>query len=195
LKSAPIARKCSAVIFPHALAPLFVAIACAPIAFAGCATNGPATAYTPITGIQISAADIVAGHGCGGRIGQIYKYAAVVAYPTDGGAASTPLTSGVFDCFADGIFSNLPVLDGGYQLFDVSIYAYDQASFPAALDCPSSTVHCPGDDAGAVAPWEAAANWTASCTASEYQGVTTIASCEALSPSQGGSMQRDAAPE
>jgi hypothetical protein len=195
LKTAQIARNAPAVVFPHTRAPATAALACSLIAFAGCTTSGLAAAYTPITGIQISAADIVAGRGCGRGSGQVYKYAAVVAYADDGGVPGQLLTSGVFDCFADGIFSNLPLLDGGSSLFEVSIYAYDQASFPKALDCPQSATPCPGDDASAVLPWENAANWTAICTASQVQGVTTIAACEPLSPSPAHPSQSDAATE
>jgi hypothetical protein len=195
LKTAQIARNASAVIFPLARAPATAAMACSLIAIAGCTTSGLATAYTPITGIQIPAADVVAGHGCGRGSGQVYKYAAVVAYPVDGGVPGMPLTSGVFDCFADGIFSNLPVIDGGPLVFDVSIYAYDKDSFPRALDCPQSVVPCPGDDASAILPWETAANWTAICTASQFQGITTVAACGPLLPSPVHSSQSDAATE
>jgi hypothetical protein len=195
LNTAPIARNASAVIFPLARAPATAAMACSFIAIAGCTTSGPATAYTPITGIQILAAEIVAGRGCGRGMGQVYKYAAVVAQTGDGGVPTRTLTSGVFDCFADAIFSNLQPLDGGAPVFEVSIYAYDNDSFPGALDCPQSVAPCPGDDASAVLPWEQAANWTAICTVSQSQGITTVASCPPLLPSPAHPSQSDAATE
>jgi hypothetical protein len=163
----------------------------------GCTTSASTTGYTPVTGIQITASDIVAGHGCGEHSGQVYKYAAVVSYANDAGVASDagvgkPFISGVFDCFADGIFSNLPALDSGVpQGFDVSIYAYDKASFPRALDCPPGTAPCPGDDAGAVTQSLAAATWTTTCTATQIQGATSVASCVALHDA--GPTNRDAA--
>ncbi|MDP8998626.1 MAG: hypothetical protein M3O46_00765 [Myxococcota bacterium] len=163
----------------------------------GCTTSASTTGYTPVTGIQITASDIVAGRGCGEQSGQVYKYAAVVSYANDAGVATDagvgkPFVSGVFDCFADGIFSNLPALDSGLlQGFDVSIYAYDKASFPPALACPPGTAPCPGDDAGAVNQSLAAATWTTTCTASQIQGATSVAACGALQDARPTS--RDAA--
>jgi len=153
--------------------------------WAGCATTAPSAGYTPVTGIVIPAATIVAGHGCGTGADQVFKYAAVVSTPS--GEAPAFVTSGVFDCFADGTFSNLPSPDGGSRTFDVQVFAYTEASFPPALVCPRSTVPCPGDDAGAVAPWEGSANWTTECTVTQIQGVPSITTCGALEPRDAGS--------
>ena len=51
-----------------------------------------------------------------------------------------PLTN-IFDCFADGVFENLPSSDAGSQTFNVTIFAYnkelyDDAGLPANLGCP-----------------------------------------------------------
>jgi hypothetical protein len=155
-----------------------VLVAAAPSATVGCATTAPTTGNTPITGIEIPADTIVASGGCGTGADQVFKYAAVVSTPT----VQTFVTSGVFDCFADGIFSNLPSPDGGSETFNVSIYAYNQASFPKALLCLPSTAPCPGDDAGAIAPWQSSANWTTTCTVIQVQGVTSITKCGPLEP-------------
>jgi hypothetical protein len=172
-------------------------------AFAGCTTTTAATLYTPITGIQISAADIATGHGCGTGSEQVYKYVAVLSYHMDACA----FASGVFDCFADGIFSNLAA-DAGNQIFDVSIYAYNQASITPdgggqnALQCLPNAVpkrddagKCPDSDVTAVRQCVASANWSATCTATQVQGVTTIAACGPLGPSDAGSRESDAATE
>ena len=143
---------------------------------AACTSTTATTIYTPVTGIQIPAATIVAGYGCGTGAGQVYSYAAIVSTSV-GDAASTVLASNIFPCFADGLFSNLPVTANN-QLFSIAIYAFNQASFPAALDCTSSP--CPGDDAGAVASLSGSANWTTTCTGTEIGGVTALATCPAL---------------
>src|SRR5579864_3752000 len=126
---------------------------------AGCSTSAPSTAYTPITGIQIPSAELVAGHGCGnGGHQQVYKYAAVIAYsdagPGEDGGGAIPgaLTSAVFDCFADGIFSNLPQSDAGNSSFAITIYAYNLCSFPPQLACSlNAATACAAEDASVVA--------------------------------------------
>jgi hypothetical protein len=189
LNMAEIARNAPAVNLARCPIGLLVTlVVVASSAVASCTTSAPATLYTPITGIQISAADIVTGRGCGTGSGQVYKYVAVLSYPMDACA----FASGSFDCFADGIFSNL-AFDSGSQSFDVSIYAYNEASFPQALECLAHSV--PRDQKGqcvstaeeTVQACETSANWTSTCTATQVQGVTTIAACGPLEPTGAGS--------
>jgi hypothetical protein len=190
LKGSRIARNCPAVIFARTPIPVVSALlVTAAGALFGCATTAPTAGNTPITGIVIQAEGIVAGHGCGTGVEQVFKYAAVVSTP----AGITPAfrTSAVFDCFADGVFSNLPSLDGGSQTFDVSVFAYNQASFPNALSCGPNTLPCPGDDAGEIGPWQASANWTATCTVTQLQGVPSVTTCGALEPNDAGSRGDD----
>jgi hypothetical protein len=144
---------------------------------AACTSSTATSIYTPVTGIQIPSATVVAGYGCGTGAGQVYRYAAVISTSVNDAAAPSILASSVFPCFADGVFSNLPVTVSNQQ-FRIAIYAYNQASFPAALDCTSSP--CPGDDAGAVASWSGSANWTTTCTGTEIGGVTALATCAGL---------------
>jgi hypothetical protein len=47
---------------------------------AACSTTTATTAYTPITGIEIKSAALVAGFGCGTGDTQVYRYAAVVSF-------------------------------------------------------------------------------------------------------------------
>ena len=179
----------------YLLALLGFALAAGWGALEGCASNAPTTSYTPITGIEIPSADIVAGHGCGaGSPNQVYKYAAVVGAvgdadgAADGGAGVTTaqlVTSGVFDCFADGVFSNLPQDDAGNSNFAVTIYAYNQCSFPQALACSSNAgTACPAEDPNFVTQSVAAqpSNWTTTCTATQTPSVTVIAYCPPLQP-------------
>lgn len=192
-------------------------------AIAACGTSTPTTVYTPITGIMIPSAAITAGHGCGMRPQQVYKYAAVItdalpeAGPPDGGTpdgvapdgdlgdgaaavGGTPdggpapfRASGVFDCFADAFFSNLPIQSGSTQAFDIHIFAFNADAFPSALNCSPGAPPCPGDDASAVDANESAATWTTTCTATEVLGVTAPATCNALIPSRATPSGDDAA--
>jgi len=178
--------------FVHLLAFLLLSAATGWATLEGCATNAPTVSYTPITGIEIPSADIVAGHGCGGASGQVFKYAAVVAYQTtaDAGPAdeagttgSALVTSGVFDCFADGIFSNLPADDAGNAKFVISIYAYNACAFPMDLACPPNAASaCNAETPSFVAPFVASqpSSWTTTCTATQIPGVTVIAYCPPL---------------
>jgi hypothetical protein len=181
LKNAEFARNAPAVIFARALVP---AVGAAVGLALGCTTPPTTTLYTPITGIEIPSAAVVAGHGCGTRPGQVYRYAAVVAYPGEGGAL---VTSGVFDCFADGIFSNL---DAG--ALNVTIYAFSHSSLPDALACSPPAAPCPGDDAGVVLSYATSADWTAACTATQVRGITAVASCSPLEPSDAAEDAGDA---
>jgi hypothetical protein len=172
------------------------AAACLSVAvvLAGCPNTATTTLYTPSTGIQIDSQQLVAGVGCGSGPGLVYRYAALVGPPaTDGGlgiqVGATPYASGVFDCFSDALFTNLPAPDGGPAGFGVDIYAYDRASFPAELEgCEyvPSAVPCAGDDAAVVGRYESRAAWTTHCTATQYQGVPQFAFCNELMPADAG---------
>jgi hypothetical protein len=193
----PFARKGRAMQMPP--------VACLPVVacafwLAGCPTTSTLTAYTPITGIVIHSADLVAGHGCGMGQDQVYKYVAVLAYSdsnrqADGSTKPTtsivPYSSTVVSCYADGIFSNLqPSTTSNPYDFTVYVYAYNAASFPPALACtPDSAGGCPGDNPCSTAtPCDAGVepryppSWTATCSAIEQAGVPALATCGRLEP-------------
>lgn len=173
------------------------ACAAAAVALAGCPNTAATSIYTPPTGIQIDSQTLVAGIGCGQGPGQVYRYAAVVGPPApDGGFGTdgTPITSGVFDCFADGLFTNLPSPDGGSTDFGIDIYAFDRAAFPAELGgCENLplNVACPGDQASVVLRYSAKATWQTHCRVTQSQGVPQVADCPYLlasppAPGEGG---------
>jgi hypothetical protein len=160
---------------------------------AGCPTTTTTASYTPVTGILIRSSSLVAGHGCGLGPGQIYKYVAVLFYAPDAGGpvgtdgGPTAYQSGVFDCFTDGLFSNLPATAAGGLDFTLNIYAFDKDAFPTQLDCPPGgsampdAAPCPGDVPDNVTEAiTAAATWTTSCTATEQSGVSVLAVCDPL---------------
>jgi len=104
------------------------------------------------------------------------------------------VTSGIFDCFADGVFSNLPQSDAGNLSFTIQIYAYNACSFPSGLACPQNTAtHCPAEDPNSVASQPS--NWTATCMATQVTGVTAIADCSPLEPGDAASPCADASTE
>jgi hypothetical protein len=164
------------------------------VAMAGACTSTTTTLpYTPITGIVILSRTLVAGYGCGTADAgpdEIYRYAAVLRYaqPDGGTDASTmpPLLTNVFDCFADGVFENLPTVEG--STFDLKIYAYDKASYdaaalPASLGCTpgqSSDASCTPASLALTPSQEAAADWTTTCYATQQSGAPVLATCAPL---------------
>jgi hypothetical protein len=166
------------------------------LAASGACTSSTTTLpYTPITGIIIRSQSLVAGYGCGtadGGPGQVYRYAAVLTYaPADGGAdASASLTlTNVFDCFADGVFENLPTTGG--STFELTIYAYTAAAYadarlPVSLGCspgqPPDAAFCAQGSSAMTAAEVAAATWTTRCTGTQQAGAPVLASCDPLEP-------------
>jgi hypothetical protein len=159
-----------------------VAVGVMTCALAGCPSTASTTTYTPITGILIRSSTLVAGHGCGTRPTQVYKYLAVVSYADDAGAplpGQPPVASHVFDCFADGIFSNLSANDAGDLSFNVAIYAWNKDTFPAQLDCVNASyaMPCPGEMTATALSLASSAVWTTTCSGMEQSGATQVAAC------------------
>jgi hypothetical protein len=121
----------------------------------GCPNGDAGLVYTPITGITVDANTLVAGYGCGMGPAQVYKYAVLVTYENEAGPESYAAYSGVYDCYTNAIFSNLQPDDAGSLSFSLQVYAFNQASYPTALDNLAFA-----DDAGAVEQVASAANWS-----------------------------------
>lgn len=168
---------------------------------AGCPST-TTTTYTPITGIEIDSASLVGEHGCGTGPDQVYMYAAVLSYSNgEAGPGPADAYSGVFDCYSNALFSNLPADDAGSTSFDISVFAYNQQAFSATtLQCPGVELEagaayplCPGDRPAAVESYAGNATWTTTCTATQQSGsdfscnpapcasgVTVLAVCQPL---------------
>jgi hypothetical protein len=159
---------------------------------AGCPSTATTTGYTPVTGIRVSSADLTAGFGCGEAPGQVYAYAALLSYSDDAGVRQAPVYSLVTDCYSDALFSNLPASVSGSLSFAVTILAWNQGSFPAALQCapptvtnPNAAYPCPGDEVATVLSSEGTADWSTTCTATQQSGVSVLAVCPPLAPAGG----------
>jgi hypothetical protein len=178
-----------------ALVPLAAALLCGAAALPGCPNTTAASLYNPITGIEIDSSLLIQGLGCGTAPGQLYKYKAIVY--EDGFDASQPAgsglpVSGVFDCFSDAQFSNLPTPDGGNVNYVVQIYAYDAQSFPpelgACVNLPTEAAPppCPAENPTNVTAYSTQATWTTTCSVTEIQGVSGVANCSPLVPTDAG---------
>jgi hypothetical protein len=91
----------------------WAAVIAAALGAAGCNSASNPESYTPITGIEIEPSSLLQGLQCGTGPNDLYQYVAVVWDDVNGGPSAQPLASNVFDCFATGVFENLPTEDGG----------------------------------------------------------------------------------
>jgi hypothetical protein len=142
--------------------------------------------------------------GCGLADADVYKYVAVAIDDNRniGGA-------GVFDCFADGVFGNLPGTDASALNFAVWVYLYNKAQWDTAnangaLTSAVATLNGVNQPDGSVIPvsvgivpdggtrskgYPAAlsalclsrATWTTACSATTQPGVQGLADCDRLS--------------
>jgi hypothetical protein len=167
---------------------------------AACTSSTTTTTFPPITGIEIQSAALVAGFGCGTGPNQVYRYVAALSFASgpDGGAggppafqSGVPLTN-IVECFADGVFENLPTSDAGSLTFSISVFAYSQSAYiaaglPSDLGCP------PVPDGGFCIPastpvtsgQEDKASWTTLCSATEQLGTPVLAMCGPLTSTVG----------
>jgi len=136
--------------------------AAAVVAVPACSTFD-ANPIGEITGIEVLADTLTAGHGCGPGPGQIYKYISIVTVPLEAGVLNTTATPGAYlagastDCFANATFINLCTYEQNTQLneeYDVTVYAFtaDQWNLvsPATNDAGSSDDAGTATDAGAT---------------------------------------------
>jgi hypothetical protein len=158
---------------------------------AGC-NSTPATAtYTPYQGVNIDTSSLVAPYGCGMGPGQVYRYVATIALApgvpdasdaarSDGGSGidagpAKALATGVFDCFADGVFEGLS--PGSFVLtIDAFTFAESEA---VGLACDAEASPCAPPELDAGAPISGY-SWTTTCTATVEAGASVVAQCGPL---------------
>lgn len=154
-----------------------ILLACLAIVVA-CSGSGSSTGIPPITGIVIRAETLTAGRGCGRAPTQLFKYTAIVYGYTGGpvdvkGSYRTPVTAGVYDCFADGTFVELPAT-GGSSTFRLEVFAYTEAAYLAA----QATIEGAGTNGDALRTTNP--TWTTVCTATQLRDVQALAVCDPL---------------
>lgn len=200
----------------HALALSSLAIAGGVAGMGGCPGNPTPPAYTPYTGFSLQFQQLLDGLGCGTGPGQVYKYSAIVSPTVEGGTDAQSMSySDVWDCYADGILENVPVMSGDDTFF-IRVYAYSYAGALAAEQAQQDGAGGTSAEAGTVdpsfwcagglgpnggtCPFETAtyalalgkyAQWTATCTATETEGAPVTPICTAL-VAVGGSTGQDA---
>jgi hypothetical protein len=146
--------------------------------FVACSGSGSTTGIPPITGIVIRAETLTTGRGCGQGPDQLFKYAAIVYGYTEGpvdvkGSYRTAVTAGVYDCFADGTFVELPETGGSFT-YRLEVFAYSEPAYNAAR----ATIEGAGTNGDAYR--SANPTWTTVCTATQQANVQALAVCDPL---------------
>ena len=105
--------------------------ACSAAGGAACGSGGGSDVLPPITGVIVRAESLTTGRGCGRGAEQVFKYAAVLLGQGAAGTYDRFIAGNVYDCFADGLFVDLPASGGAFD-YRVHIYAYNEAAYRAA---------------------------------------------------------------
>lgn len=176
---------------PRALAPFVRKFALAPwvallaagatgLISAACGSAGASDTLPPITGVIVRAESLTTGRGCGRGPEQVFKYAAVLLGKSSATTFDRFIAGNVYDCFADGLFVDLPASGGSFD-YKVQIYAYNEAAFTSAgaasLAAKAQTV----TDLKTTNP-----TFTTTCNAVQIDLVQTLAVCKPLSLGTGG---------
>ncbi len=148
----------------------------------GCSGTSASDTLTPITGITVRAETLTASRGCGRGPTQVFKYAVAVLGRNPGQLSSfdVKIAGGVYDCFTDAQFVNLPSSGGSFD-YSLQVFAYNEAAFTKA-----------GEDkvkAAAVNPTDLPSTnptLTTTCTAQEFDQVQSLAACDPLAPGSAG---------
>jgi len=151
-----------------------IALLAAGAAGAACGSAGGSDTLTPITGVVIRAESLTTGRGCGRGAEQVFKYAAVLLGQTSVDTYDRFIAGNVYDCFADGLFVDVPA-SGGVFKYKVQIYAYNEAAFGAG----ASTIAAKAQTVTELKT--TSPTFTTTCDAEQLDLVQTLAVCKPLS--------------
>ncbi|HRG96434.1 MAG TPA: hypothetical protein PLR99_09310 [Polyangiaceae bacterium] len=164
---------------PRGAASRLALVALAALTSAAC-ESGTTTDELAITGVVVRAEPLTRGTGCGTKPGQVYKYAAV----TTRAGTELVVDAGLYDCFADAAFINLPPDEGGSYRFDIHVFAFDRGQHDAQAGAVGVALSR-GEDgvpAGALGAFRALTTLAKTrCTVTQTLTVQSVASCEPLS--------------
>jgi hypothetical protein len=152
---------------------------------AGCET-ATTSDESSITGVVIRTTQLLEGTGCGTRPGQVYKYLAVAVHK----GQTDAVAAGVYDCFADAAFVNLPAdpTTGTYD-FEIYVYAFDASRYEAQKADIDAVIAAMYPPANGPTPAPASVLQLANarepyarsrCTVTQALTVQSVAACSAL---------------
>jgi hypothetical protein len=146
----------------------------------GCSGTSASDTLTPITGITVRAETLTAGRGCGTGGTQVFKYAVVVFGKNEqDGKFDLRMASGVYDCFTDAQFVNVPASAGSFD-FNLQVFAYSAQAYQAAGD---ANVKAAALNPGSLP--QTNPSLTTTCTAQELDQVQSLAVCQPLTEGSG----------
>jgi len=148
----------------------------------GCGSTSASDTLSPITGITVRAETLTAGRGCGRAPTQIFKYAVAVfgRNPNDLAKLDTWVAGGVYDCFTDAQFVNVPSSGGSFD-YSLQVFAYNEAAYRAAGDAEVKAAALNPSNLPRTNP-----TLTTTCTAQELDQVQSLAACQPLVIGAGG---------
>ncbi len=146
------------------------------VAGLGCSTTATSTSYTPVTGIYVRADSLVSDYGCGTRAGQVFNYAAVVY---DDSMAVRG--SGLFPCYADGLFANL--VGSTTSNFTLKVYAFDEVAYTSQksiIDKAINATDANGNLVPQTSTLQQLRTYGTDCVATQQNGIQVLAVCKPL---------------
>jgi hypothetical protein len=146
-----------------------------------CSSTGTSDTLTPITGITVRAETLTANRGCGRGPTQIFKYAVAVFGRNETNLATFDkwLAGGVYDCFTDAQFVNVPASAGSFD-FSLQVFAYNAAAYEAAGDANVRAAALNPSNLPRTNP-----TLSTTCTAQEVDQVQSLAACQPLTAGTG----------
>lgn len=182
---------------------IFFLIAAVVAGFAACAGTATTGSLVTVTGIVVRAESLTVGRGCGPAPSQVFKYAVVVfGHNPDGSRTcvnpadkpadyGVPIAANVYDCFADGTFVQLPVVNSCVD-YRLEVRAFNRSAYEQAASALASlqSIAAPAADDAGVTPLvrpaavddfqKTVATWTTECTATQLTSVQSLAVCKPL---------------
>lgn len=162
---------------------------------AACSSSSSST-VAPTTGILIRAETLTSGRGCGRSPTQLFKYAVVVyglrsdlvgsdatGLEQERSSYDRPITSNVFDCFADGTFISLDAT-GNNTTYRLEVFAFNESAYTLNSANIDRSNRLAADHAAALR--SSAPTWTTVCMGTQQENVQALASCDPLAAGLGG---------
>jgi len=160
----------------------------AAVSVTACNTTDANTVYSPVTGVVVNAAMLIAPYRCGEAADEVYEYAPVLVDSTGHVVAALQ-----YGCYANAFFVNLTSdQDSGAPLtFTVYVYAWNLQTYTQQSQAIQEALDLVGSDALPNAEVLQRFNaipttWTTTCQAVQTTNIEQLALCQPLVPSVSG---------
>ncbi len=127
-------------------------------------SSSSTSTVTLITGLVLPAEEIVVSRGCGTGETEVYKYAAFVSN------GDTFRAAGLYDCFTDAYFVNLPASASSSAPYTVDVFAFSRTAYDAQAAAVGSSV-------ASASPSGLAPTYQFACSALQQSDAQVIVRC------------------